>query len=352
MNLSAAGLAGGEADALLRRSFAEAFASAAGRLAPQVRTVRLGGLAVRVEIAGPLLAERLLRPWQHLLDDGTASAAFGLRAWSEEETGIATPSFPFAPKPYSVDGRIAWRHQANGRALADRGERLILAGFHGAGQLTYSDLAKPFRSLLIPLLRDAGRQLIHGGVVAARRGAPGLLLAGRSGSGKSTMAVAALAGEFAFLGDDHVALAREGGRFIAHSLYATCGLAADHLAAFPALPGEIVAAPDRSKRVLLLAPGESDRLASSAGIGAIVIPEIVPGAGARAVPASRGEALRALIPGSISPRLPAEERARNWQFAGLSDLAASLPAFRLEMGRELGAIPAALRELSARLAAP
>ena len=349
MNLPAAGLAGGEADTLLREDFAKAFVLAVGRIARVVRMLRLGGLPVRVEIAGPRLAERLLRPWLHLLGDEETPPSFRIQAWSEEETGVAIPEFPFEPKPYSADGRIAYRNQTNGRALADRGERLILAGFDAASHLTYSDIAKPFRSLLIPMLHDAGRQLIHGGVVARAVDAPGLLLAGRSGSGKSTVAVAALAGGLAFLGDDHVALSQEGGRFMAHSLYATCGLAADHLKAFPSLPGEIVAPPDRGKRVLLLAPGESDRLARSVAIGAIVIPTIVPGAGARAVPASRGEALRALIPGSISPRLPAAEQARNWQFAGVGDLAASLPAFHLEMGSDLGTIPAALRALSVRL---
>ena len=350
MNLPAADLPGlHDADALLCRSFEQAFATAVQRTRPEAQTIALGGLAVHLEIAGPALAARLLRPFHHLIVASRETPAFHVQAWSEEETGVAIPEFPFAPRPYSPDGTIGYRNQLNGRALADRRGKRILAGFDSPAALTYSDLAKPFRSLLIAMLHDSGRQMIHGGVVAAAPTAPGLLLAGRSGSGKSTVALAALAGGLAFLGDDHVAVDAMGGRFTAHSLYATCGLASDHVAAFAHLPGEVASAPDRDKRVVLLAPAAMDRLVRSLQLGAIVIPAIMPGAATRAIPATRGEALRALIPGSVSPRLPAHKPDRGWQFDGVGELAMHLPAFRLEMGHDLAAIPEALRDLSARL---
>jgi hypothetical protein len=59
--------------------------------------------------------------------------------------------------------------------------------------------------------------------------------------------------------------------------------------------------------------------------------------------------MRALMPGSISPRFPGAPSHRHRQFEGIASLAARLPAFRLELGPDLATIPAALRELEARL---
>lgn len=349
MNLSAVHTGTENGDAAVCRSFEISFAAAAERCRPQPTMLILGGLLVRLEIAGPNLAQRLIRPFSHLLIETEQVPVFSIQAWSEVETGIPIPDFPFEPKPYSADGSIGYRDQLNGRALADRAGKRILAGFDSAANLTYSDLAKPFRSLLIAMLHDAGRQMVHGGVVAAAPGAPGLLLAGRSGSGKSTVAVSALAGGLTFLGDDHIAVEAGAPRLSAWSLFATCGLVRNHLAAFASLPGDVASAPDRDKCVLLLAPPALHRLARSVELGAIVIPAITPGAVTRTVPASRGEALRALIPGSISPRLPEGRADRGWQFDCVGDLAQRLPAFRLEMGSDLSLIPAALRALSATL---
>ena len=315
--------------------------------------ITLGGLPLRITITGPDLAERLFRPFRHLeVSHSTVRAdAFIIEAWSQAETGVAIPELGVEPVPYSPDGNLCYRRQPNGRAVADRRSRRILAGFESAAGLSYSDLAKPFRSLLIPLLHDGGRQLIHGGMVIADPDTSGLLLAGRSGSGKSTVALSALAAGFGFLGDDHLAISSEGGRLVAHSLYATCGISAGHLANFPRLPGRVVSAPDRDKNVILLAPEENGRLIAAAPIGAVVMPVIVPGAETGFRRASRGETLRALIPGSISPRLPVLQDGRGWQFDGIGAIAARMPGYRLELGADLASIPPVLRGLAAELAA-
>lgn len=339
-------------DGRLRDAFDEALRAARAE-APTVRiAVALGGLPVDLRVTGAALAESLFRPFRHLeLDASTAEAApvLTIEAWSWAETGVPLPRFPADLAPCSADGNTSYRQQPGGRALADRRAMRILAGYEGVATLSYSDLAKPFRSLLIPLLHDRGRQLLHGGMVVPRPGGPGLLLAGRSGSGKSTVALSALAAGLGFLGDDHVCVELEGERFIGHSLYGTCGIAPGHLPEFAHVPGQVTGAPDRAKRVVLLASEELPRLVRSATIGAIVVPAIRPGGPTRSVRASRGEAMRALMPGSISPRFPGAPSHRHRQFEGIASLAARLPAFRLELGPDLATIPPALRELEARL---
>ena len=189
-------------------------------------------------------------------------------------------------------------------------------------------------------------------MVVSRPGGPGLLLAGRSGSGKSTVALSALAGGFGFLGDDHLCVGRDGDPFTVHSLYATCGIAHDHLAKFAHLPGSVTRGPDRDKCVVLLSPEALPRLVRSATIGAIVVPVIRPDGPTRVREASRGEAMRALMPGSISPRLLTAEASRYRQFESMAVLAAQLPTFRLELGPDLDTIAPALRELAAGLPGP
>lgn len=333
----------------LRDAFEEALAAARTRAPTATVAIAVGGVPVQLSVTGEALAERLFAPFGHLaLDPGAVGSlpVLAIDAWSQAETGVAPPEFPVGRTPYSADGDFCYRNQPGERSLADRRAARILGGFEGAQRLSYSDLAKPFRSLLIPLLQDRGRQLLHGGM-SVPPGGPGLLLAGRSGSGKSTVALSALAAGFGFLGDDHVCVALDDEHAIGYSLYATCGIAPDHLASFAHLPGRVMSAPDRAKRVVLLTPEALPRLVRSAAIGAIVVPVIRPDGPTRFVRASPAAAMRALIPGSITPRPPTEHSDRHRQFEGVGALAARLPAFWLELGPDLGAIAPALCELAA-----
>lgn len=340
-------------DALLQ-GFERARDAASRHAATIVFAFSLSGIPTLLRVAGPALAERLIRPFRHLETDLAAlrEPALAIDAWSRAETGIAPPrDIPPGHPPHSIDGRLVYRNQPGGRAVADRRQGRIIACFDEASRLSYSDAAKPFRSLLIPLLHDRGRQLLHGGLVAAAPGAPALLLAGRSGSGKSTVALAALAAGFRFLGDDHTCLELSEAAVIGHSLYATCGIEPGHLGRFAQLPGDAVATPDGAKSVVYLAPRALHRLDRSARIAAVVIPEIRPGGVTEARPTSRGDALRALMPGSISLLVAASRTRESPQFSGIGALVERLPAYRLALGPDLAAIAPALRRLSAALAA-
>jgi hypothetical protein len=340
-------------DALLQR-FERARDAASRHAATIVFAFSLSGIPTLLRVTGPALAERLIRPFRHLETDLAAlrEPALAIDAWSEAETGIAPPrDIPEGHPPHSIDGRLAYRNQPGGRAVADRRQGRIIACFDAAERLSYSDVAKPFRSLLIPLLHDRGRQLLHGGLIAASSDAPALLLAGRSGSGKSTVALAALAAGFRFLGDDHTCLELAEKAAIGHSLYATCGIEPGHLGRFTQLPGDAVATPDGAKSVVYLAPRALHRLDRAARIAAIVIPEIRPGGVTETRPTSRGDALRALMPGSISILVAAPETRESPQFNGIGALVERLPAYRLALGPDLAAIAPVLRRLSAALAA-
>ena len=84
-------------------------------------------------------------------------------------------------------------------------------------------------------------QLMHAGAVGYADG--GVLLAGKSGSGKSTTALACLASDLLFASDDYVCVATTAQPWV-HSLYSTAKLVPGNLSRFPELSGKL-SNPDR-----------------------------------------------------------------------------------------------------------
>lgn len=181
--------------------------------------------------------------------------------------------------------------------------------------------AKPLQLMLSVFLADRGVHLVHGGLVAA--GGRGALLAGPSGSGKSSTAVAAALGGLEFLGDDCVAVSEDERGFRGHRVYATACLDRAH----PAWPRGI-AAPAAAPGKEVLGPKAWPALAREAVIEAVVLPRVTSGRMVALAPAAPRDALLALAPSSILNRaVPAAA-----VLARLRRLVTSVPVFRLDMG--------------------
>jgi hypothetical protein len=177
------------------------------------------------------------------------------------------------------------------------------------------ETAAPLRTLLRWMLRDHGLHLVHGAAVVGPRGAA--LLAGASGAGKSTTALAAAEAGLGYVGDDYCAV-RLGATV--HALYAVGKVDANGLRRVPSLrvlPG----GPTPDGKELVLPRG----LTRSAPLVSIVLPRVGPGGPLE--PAGRAEALRALATSILL--LP---RSTQDDLAALGALVRSLPAFRLPLG--------------------
>ncbi|MEZ5313900.1 MAG: hypothetical protein R2862_09770 [Thermoanaerobaculia bacterium] len=201
-----------------------------------------------------------------------------------------------------------------------------------------TDRAAP---LLRPLrwgLAAHGVEVAHAAAVALDGRA--LLLAGRGGSGKSTLSVAALLGGFELLGDDYVALGAEGEPHV-HALFATAKLDAASLARLPELGDAAPAAPaPGEKAVLPLGPLFTDRLPSTRPLAAIVAPRLGEAPALRRI--GPAEALRRLAPSTLF-QLPGSDVVA---FGRLAALVRRLPAFELTVGPQ----PRAALDLLASLA--
>ncbi len=330
-----------------------AFERAAWRSGLIETDLALAGQAVRVRLAGPALAGWALPALaHHRVPAPVSGPRLTLDVFDSRSTGEALPPPPWPNTAYTPTSEIA----------GVEGDR-FLAGFNvGTGTLDLLDLdegcglhwiadaaahpafdvSSPFRLLLHWWLRPLGLQLLHAGAVGVGAGA--VLLAGKGGAGKSTVALACLAAGMLYVGDDYV-LARRLPRPEVVNLFRSAKLSmADVERRFPVLAGAIVGLtepPAGGKAILMLGAEHGVRIAAALPLAAIVIPRV--GGGVRSVlqPAGRQEALTALLPSNVR-QLTAVRRA---DMETIAALATELPAHVLELGEDVGDVPDLLRGL-------
>jgi hypothetical protein len=311
------------------------------------------GRPVAIRTVGLRLAQRILRPFDHLrLEPGRATEpALTIELWDERETGVGCDSCRADPDleradtfRTSADGRLVLHERAQTRTAFDRIDSTIVGWVGDAERLTQYEAGRPLHTALLLWHRDQGMQAVHAGLVA--RGRDGVLFGGAGGAGKTTTAVTCLAAGFKFLADDYVGLEEtRDGRFVGHSLYSSSHFDPAHLKRFPhllrhALPGSL---PIEDKSLVLLADLFPGGFAASATIRAVALPVVRDVAAPRLRPARRSEALLRLAPSSIL--LLPHAGVSGDGFAKMARLLESLPVYWLELGGEVGAIPERVDEL-------
>ncbi|MDQ6827320.1 MAG: hypothetical protein M3081_00460, partial [Gemmatimonadota bacterium] len=174
-------------------------------------------------------------------------------------------------------------------------------------------------------------------------------LCGSNGAGKSTSSLACLNGGLDFLSDDHVGIEeRPDGAFTGHSVFGSTRLEPAHLLNFPTLVPLAIDSSDlvEFKSLIHVAESMPERMRASAPISAIALPMVVDAEDSRVRPASRAEALRALAPSTLM-QMPFG--ATKNRFGALARLVAGVPAFRLELGRNIDGIAPRVAELIGQL---
>lgn len=304
---------------------------AAGRRAaeaPLCLDARFGGLPLRLRFHDADLAARMGPAFDP--GDG-AEPALTVDAWAG----------PFPPLPEPAGRRVdpdgcfaAWEtHWVFGFDPADRRGFFQLPA--GAPLPAWS-LAHPMLKLLHAWLRGRGVQVVHGAVVGA--GGRGLLIVGRGGAGKSTLAVRGALAGLDYLGDDYVGLRHADRR--AFGLYRGAKLEPTHLEArVPAARALRLPAVEGLPKRLLRLP--LTPLPAGLPIVGLVLPEVDGGA-PRPEPVGPGRALRALAPSTLL-QLPGFDE----DFGVLAELVRALPAWRLPLGPDLDGAVTALAALCA-----
>lgn len=309
--------------------------------------VALAGATLRLRFAGPALEPSILPALvaHRLLPEADDPVATVL-LWDSASGGIGLAGPPW--RRADVDGRsrevpafaaagLKTLHDPDSRFLTmyRRDQRLGVFWAPSGEAVPWHERAAPLRPLLHWALTAPGRLLVHGGAVAGERGA--VLLAGRSGSGKSTTVLACVAAGWDYLGDDYVVLTSQPEPCV-HALYSTAKLTPDSPVRDRFGHAAVPPRPDADKVVLDLAAHRR----ASAPLLAVVVPRVTGRADAVLTPVAPTEALRALAPSTILQH----PHDADGGLATMASLVRSVPTYRLELAADVDAGPAALRALA------
>ena len=174
------------------------------------------------------------------------------------------------------------------------------------------------------MLGERDIHLIHGAIV----GEPDktVLLTAKGGSGKSTTALACLRIGMSYLADDYGAIKR-GDAPYAYSLYNSIKVAPYHGIDFdPAHVWNI----EGEKSVVFLSSLFPNQVVHSAPLKGIMIPKITHSETTKIVPATKAEAMLALLPTTLF-QLPMAESDK---MQLLSSIIAALPCYTVELGKD------------------
>ena len=334
-----------------RESFDSAMESyaVAARVGVVEQRFELAGATIALRFAGEHLASTLGAAFDHH-PRSAAAPDFTVVVWDCRTRDAPVPRISFD----ALDGGITAEARVEGDQPIEcryDGARRILNVYERATEtaafcvadlddLPHWERSSPFRQLLAWFFRARGLHLLHGAAVGGPEG--GLLLVGRGGSGKSSSALACLEWPepgLGVAGDDYcvVATAPEA---VAWSLYRSAKVGWSQLEWFPTLAATVVNrdTPDDEKALLMLGPPRTPPLVAEVAIDAIVVPTVrVPGPTVRE-PVGRAAALQALAPSSMFQL--AGPNADD--FRELAAMVAARPAWRLWLGGEPRAVPAAL----------
>jgi hypothetical protein len=340
-----------EQEGLDARGLAAQFEHAADR-AGQVsdQTYRIGGQNLRLRFAGGALRDRLSPSIEHLRLETGGVDEHVIEIWDGASTGTEPPPAPagtegLPPGGIATGSGEGWRaiFEADVRSLSVIDEPLNRSWYWAtdADRLPEWNCSTPLRHLLHLQLASHGVQFVHAGAVGRPDG--GVIIVGRSGSGKSTSTLSTLGSDLLYAGDDYVgvSLGPAGGQPYVYSIYGCGKLETDHMARFPGLevrprperPGTPPAA--REKTIFYVRDTYPHQLTSGFPLKAIIVPRVVPGEKTELTDIPLTTALRALIPSTMFEIHGAGQQA----LSILTRVAQRVRTLELRLGADIGTVP-------------
>jgi hypothetical protein len=321
-------------------------ATAVGDEAELDVTVAQGGVKVRA--ADGELLEILGRAIEHLAVDGWECPELTIHVWDSADGPSTTPPLPAAdpdgPRGAVVyseldEFQLAYQPGLGQLHAYDARSRSAWFWCRDRHNLPFWEPSAPFRQILHWWFAPRGVMLLHGAAVGRADG--GILLVGRGGSGKSTCALASLASDLLYAGDDYVAVSLEPEPLV-HSVYASGKLVPGHSKLLPHLPTASFAGDEAAdeKSIFFVSAAFPERMCRSFPLRAVVAPRVTPGRPSFHE-ATSAEALKALAPSTLLQLYPARPAA----LAKMADLLRRVPAYTFETGDVIEAIPGAIARL-------
>lgn len=325
--------------------------AAAGAGGVECHKFVIAGKRVLVKFAGPALVPYLLPAIGHLESPFEGEPDLRIRAWDSASTGVPLPADVGDLEAHQERGMpgswgrgpilSAYLRPDPGLSMFDIERSAGVYWLPDAAKTPYEDRSGPFRGILNWYMSRNGRQFIHGAAIGNDAG-EGVLVVGRSGSGKSTTALTCLLAGMRYVADDYCLL-EPGPTPRVHSLYASAKLHGDHLKRFPVLEPKL-ANPHRidlEKGVLLLRAHFPEHIINSLRPLAVIVPRVTGEGDTEVVPTGRPRALAALAPSSLLQLAATRDESMRM----MADLVRALPSYEIRLGTELEQIPNAITRL-------
>jgi hypothetical protein len=312
----------------------------------------LAGHTIRIRGIGTELTARIEEPFRHLRSDTRNAPGLKIDVWDEDVVAFPCPvetldaslrsRYDYGYVIGSPQDRFIGCQGAQMVTWFDRASGRIIGCVARRDQLSVNERGKPFHFPLLVWHTDRDVPVIHAGLISCA--GQGVLLGGKGDTGKSTVAMACLDAGFDYIGDDYVGLkALADGSVEGHGLYNTTWLEPSHLNRFSALLPHAIEA-DNRKLPVLLSQVCPERLARVAPIRLLLLPRVKDCSIARALPASKREALLALSPTSMI-KMPV---SGGRHFERISKLVENVPCYWLEFGADLRCVPLIVKDLLLR----
>lgn len=319
----------------------------------------IAGQKIWLRFAGPALVSGIVPALEHLPGWHGGEPDLTIGIWDSSTSGVHLPPPPWAGQVYRVrgkeysndegtvqyhDGRLRMFFYRNEHAmLLDRQERTGIFWVPDAQQIPYHESGAPLRMLFHWWLSTVNRQFVHAAAVGMPDG--GALMAGKSGSGKSTSTLACLDSPLRIASDDYCLLEVLPEPRV-YSLYNTAKLDSATLGMFPALESKMSNAQqlETEKALFFLQQQFPKKPIPDFPVLALLIPRITGQVNTNLEPATAADGLKALAPSTIF-QLSDEGRS---SLRVLTRVVRQVPCYHLLLGTDTEQIPETILNLLER----
>jgi hypothetical protein len=312
-------------------------------------TFDLHGVVLEVESSSDQLLELVRRRLQ-FFESTEKGAAVRIELRASREHTISPPARG-RPVYEPESGRVLYDEEQD--ELAIEYGRVRARCRIGAGEAVISvtepvdevawAATRPLLTLpLLELLKRRGKYGLHAaGVVSGHHG---VALAGGSGAGKTTLALALVRAGFGFLGDDMLFLAANGDGPVLLAFPDELDVSPATSSFFPELRPLLRPEPLAGAEKLQLPPDRlGGDLLSSARPAALLFPAVSSGPTSSAEPLSADEALLEVTPNVLLT----ERTSSQAHLDALGELVRNTHCFRVSLGRDFDELPVLVRGLTA-----
>jgi hypothetical protein len=313
-------------------------------------TFSLGGKIFRFQINNPDLRGTIFDPLEHLRASGEESPDARIIILDGQYSKTALPKFPenmykvlLSPRTGPHDGQtIYFKNDDFALAFNFPRKHLSIVNFKDSKALfwipdidsLYPLDGRPFRTIFQWLLEKYNLQIVHAAGVGTSRG--GVILTGKSGAGKSTVAAACLNSPLFFAGDENVILSTQSSPTV-YSLYNSTNLDINSLDRLQFMQKENIQIKEKriDKKLISLYQNFPNKMISQFPLRAVIVSQIVGTGNSHLERLSSAAALTALAPTSIF-QVPGSKKEA---FLRMSDIVKKTPCYKLSVGESLEDIP-------------